>query len=376
MKIVVVGNYAEFLFNFRGALLARLVFLGHDVVACAPGDNSILADQLAGIGVTYRSFPLERTGLNPFKDFRTFRALFNLFREIKPDVVLAYTVKPVVYGSLAARLAGVGNICSMITGLGYAFFGDSFKQHCVFQAVRILYWTGLRCNSAVLFQNPDDLELFSSLGLVSKKVKSVLINGSGVDTDYYQFTSQNKQVPVFLMIARLIREKGIIEFVEAARILKRQYPETIFRLVGPYYDGPTAITEEQVKEWTQEGIIEYLGATSDVRPYIESTSVFVLPSYREGTPRTVLEAMSMGRPVVTTDVPGCRETVVDGENGFLVPPRDPRALADAMERFIASPALIEEMGVRARDIAVKRFDVHEVNRVIIRAIGLTNEAVL
>jgi glycosyltransferase involved in cell wall biosynthesis len=180
--------------------------------------------------------------------------------------------------------------------------------------------------------------------------------------------------PVFLLIARLIRDKGVFEYADAARILKRRYPEAVFRLLGWFDRHPEAISPKQIDQWQREGIIEYLGETQDVRPFLAESNVYVLPSYREGTPRTVLEAMAMGRPIVTTDAPGCRETVIEGKNGFLVPPRNVDALGKAMERFISTPEIIETMGGESRKFAEMKYDVHKVNYVIMRTMGLIDHA--
>lgn len=373
MKIILIGNYAEFLLGFRGMLLSDFVNAGHEVVVCVPGANPGIVDKLHAMGVEYCPIELERTGMNPYKDLKFLFQLRSHFTRIRPDFVLSYTIKPVIYGSLAASLCGIKQIYSMITGLGYAFVGNTWKQNVVNILARFLYRLSLNVNRAVFFQNPDDLALFVDLGLVSSVNQAVLINGSGVDLDYYNQTPPVLSPPVFLLIARLLKDKGIIEYVEAAKVLKKSYPQAVFRLIGPFYDNPAAIRKSTVETWQGEGVIEYLGQTKDVRPHIADASVYVLPSYREGTPRTVLEAMSMGRPIVTTDAPGCRETVIDGENGFKVPVKDANALAIAMERFILQPELIEKMGSRSREIAAQKYDVNKVNAVIMKTMGLLNE---
>ena len=197
-----------------------------------------------------------------------------------------------------------------------------------------------------------------------------MINGSGVNVERYSFKPPQTETFIFLIIARLLWDKGVGEFVSAARLLKEKYPEVRWQIVGPFDNNPSAIHREDVAKWQAEGLIEYMGATEDVRPYLEKASVYVLPSYREGTPRSVLEAMAMGRPVITTDAPGCRETVIDGVNGFLVPVRDKVALAEAMEKFIIDKELMAEMGRKGREIAESRYDVHKVNLSILRPMEL------
>jgi glycosyltransferase involved in cell wall biosynthesis len=232
---------------------------------------------------------------------------------------------------------------------------------------------GLGQSQLVFFQNPDDERFFRSIGLIDDRQRVVRINGSGVDLQHYVPAALPSEPITFLMIGRLIRDKGVGEFVEAARLVREASPEVRFQLLGPLDSNPTAITSEQLDAWRAEGAIEYLGTTLDVRPFITRSHVIVLPSYGEGMPRSVLEAMAMARPVLTTDVAGCRETVDGERNGFLVPARDARALADAMLRMIADPVALEPMGRHSRAIAEQRFDVHAVNRVILAAMGLDQQ---
>lgn len=368
-KIAIISHYAPSLINFRGDLIRTMVELGHKVICLGP--EAGFEQPLQELGADYRQISLHRTGLNPLKDINTLFSLRKALKEIKPDLVFSYTVKPIVYGSIAAHLAGVKRMYAMITGLGYVFIGQTFKQRLLTQVLAFLYRWGLKYNQAVFFQNPDDLHLFVDKGIVPKRVKPVLVNGSGVNIEKFAFYRPKLSPVTFLLTARLIKDKGILEYVEAARLLKQKYPMAKFQLLGPLDINPAAITQAQLDQWSKEGIIEYLGKTNDVRPYIADASVFVLPSfYREGTPRSVLEAMSMGRPIITTDAPGCRETVVNGRNGFLVPVKDIIALKSAMEKFILEPDLIVQMGKQSRIIAEEKYDVRKVNRVILQEMGL------
>ena len=368
-KIIVIGSFAGSLINFRGHLLKEMVKRGHEVLTCAPDASPDIRGKLKAIGVAYRDIPIDRTGLNPARDVYTIFKLISLFREVRPDIVLGYTIKPVIYGSLAGRMAGVPNIFSMITGLGYAFSDGGLKEQLVAAVVRFLYRLAISGNKRVFFQNPDDRDFFIKSGLLRDFEQIALINGSGVDVDFFQSASLPERVS-FLLIARLIKDKGILEYVKAARVLKAKYPQTRFRLVGWIDEGPQGISSADLEFWVKEGAIEYLGRLDDVRPAIADASVYVLPSYHEGTPRTVLEAMSMGRPIITTDAPGCRETVQEGRNGFLVPVRNAETLAERMERFIEHPELIARMGEESRRIAVEKYDVHKVNAVIMDVMGL------
>ena len=371
MKVVVLGSYAPSLINFRGRLIQDMVGAGHTVVACAPGFDGKIANALGKLGASYLPAPIERTGLNPLLDAWSVMGLTRLLRRLEPQVVLAYTAKPVIYGSLAARLARVPRMFAMITGLGYLFTeGRQWTHRVLRQMTTTLYRASLSSAAGIFFQNPDDLEEFRRRAIVSDRQNLIRVNGSGVDLAHYSFSCPPTEGPVFLLIARLLRDKGIREYVEAARRLRAHHPGARFWLLGPPDSNPAAIPQAEVERWQAEGVVEYLGAAADVRPYLTSSTVYVLPSYREGTPRTVLEAMATGRAIVTTDVPGCRETVVSGENGFLVPPGDAAALAETMARFIESPDLARSMGERSRRIAEEKFDVNKVNAVMLGAMGL------
>jgi len=368
-KIVIISHYSPSLINFRGDLIRAMVELGHKVICLGP--EAGFEQPLQELGADYRQIPLHRTGLNPLKDVKTLFSLRKVLKEIRPDIVFSYTVKPIVYGSIAAHMAGVRRMYALISGLGYVFIGQTFKQRLLTQIVAFLYRRGLKYNQVVFFQNPDDLHLFVSKSIVPITAKPVLVNGSGVNIEKFALAPPKLSPVTFLLIARLIKDKGILEYVESARLLKQKYPDARFQLLGPLDINPAAITQEQLERWTKEGIIEYLGKTNDVRPYIADASVFVLPSfYREGTPRSVLEAMSMGRPIITTDAPGCRETVIDGRNGFLVPVKDVDTLKSAMEKFILKPDLIVQMGKQSRIIAEEKYDVRKVNRAILQEMGL------
>ena len=369
-KIIIIGSYAPSLINFRGHLLKKMAENGHEVLACAPDASPDIQEKLKNFGVAYRNIPIDRTGLNPVRDIYTICRLIFLFREVKPDVILGYTIKPVIYGSLAGRIAGVPHIFSMITGLGYAFSDGGLKERLVGAVVRFLYKLGMGANRRVFFQNPEDRNIFIKQKLLRNFEQAALINGSGVDVDFFQPAPLPKIIS-FLLIARLIKDKGILEYVKAARIIKNRYPKARFRLVGWIDEGPQGISSAELDSWIKEGTIEYLGRLDDVRSAIADTSVYVLPSsYHEGTPRTVLEAMAMGRSVITTYAPGCRETVEEGRNGFLVPVRNTKTLAARMEAFIRHPELIASMGKESRRIAVEKYDVHKVNAVIMEVMGL------
>lgn len=372
MRIAVVGGFARSLIAFRGDMLRSMVELGHEVLAMAPEDDPEVAAALEEMGVRYRPVPLRRTGMNPIRDAGTVIALARAFRAYRPDAVFVYAVKPVIYGSMAARLAGVRLRVAMITGTGSAFSGGgSRKRRLVSWLVRRLYWAGLAGVHVVFFQNPDDERLFRSLGLVGRRRQRIVrVGGSGVDLVRFAPVPLPDGPLTFILIGRVIRDKGVAEYVEAARRVRQAHPEARFQLLGPLDVNPTAISKDELDGWVASGDIEYLGRTQDVRPNLALAHVCVLPSYGEGMPRSVLEAMAMARPVIVTDVPGCRETVVQGRNGLIVPVRDPAALADAMSRLIEEPGRLAEMGRESRRLAEERFDVVAVNRTIVEAMGL------
>lgn len=376
MRIAITAGLSRSLINFRGPLVKALCDAGIEVHAIAPSlnDDTETRQQLEAWGVTTHDVAMQRTGTNPLGDLGALFSLYRLFRQIKPDAVLGYTIKPVIYGTLAAWLARVPRRFALITGLGYAFTGEATgKRKLIQQMARRLYASALGRAERVFFQNPDDEALFRELSLVPARVPTTVVNGSGIDLSQFQPAALPKEQTVFLLIARLLGDKGIREYVAAAREIRKRHPEVVFRLVGAVDDNPDSVRTEEVESWQQDGTVEYLGRLDDVRPAIEGCSVYVLPSYREGTPRTVLEAMAMGRAVITTDAPGCRETVVDGDNGFLVPVKSVDELVDAMQRFIDNPELVTQMGERSRQVAEDKYDVHKVNQVMLGAMGINPE---
>ncbi len=370
MKIAIIAHHAKDLLNFQGHFLNELLSLGHEVYTCLPKFSSEMEAKYSELGLKYVPYSLERTGMNPLNDVKTYRNLCRLMKKIQPDLVFTTAIKPNIYGCLAAKKAGVPNIYTMVQGLGFAFRRTGFKSKLAFSVARTMYKKALDKNRSVFFLNPDDLGTFVDLNLI-KKDQAVLINGVGVDIDYFSPAPIVPNPPTFLLISRLIRDKGIGEFVEAASLLRKKYPEPKFRILGPLDSNPSAISESQIQQWHDQGIIEYCGVTTDVRPFIASSNVFVLPTYyNEGLPRSIIEAMAMSRPVITTDSPGCRETVEEGLNGYLIPVKNTQALAESMEKFIKMPDTIQTMGDASRKIAVDKFDVNKVNAKILSVMGL------
>ena len=387
MVTLIIGALPRSLVHFRGPLIKAMLAKGLKVFAAANGRDKKTQAQLLAMGVEYYPIRIARAGMNPFADVVTLFDLIRLMRRVRPDVVLSYTIKPVIWGGFAARLCGVQQVFSLIEGLGRAFLPwESFAHMISTIVAKGLYRMSSLGSTRVFFLNPDDLNQFVKEGYIPER-KAVLLNGIGIDLTYYakeQFFDPSRVR--FLMIARLLKDKGVREYVEAAKIIRARYGNVKFVLAGDLDENPSSIKQTELDMWRRDGIIECVGYLDDVRPFIRDCGVYVLPSYyREGTPRTILEAMATGRAIITTDAPGCRETVpltetgrrqraggesvMEGENGFMVRPRDAEAVAAAMRAFLDNPALILRMGQRSREIAVGKYDVHKVNAVMMEAMG-------
>ena len=370
MRFLLIASYPDSIINFRGPLLDDLCFKKLEIHVAAPDltPDSEVHSKLKAKDARVYDIPLRRTGMNPLSDLGTLLKLWRLMKSIRPDYVLAYTAKPVIYGMLAAWLAGVPHRFALVTGLGYAFQEKSGRG-LLYSLVKRLYSLAMQRTHKVFFQNPDDEYTFRSLSILPTIVPSCVVNGSGVDIDTYELAPLPEK-PSFLLIARLLGDKGVREYVAAARRVLKRHPEVNFNLVGWIDENPDSISQEELDTWVAEGTIRFYGKLVDVRLALADCSVYVLPSYHEGTPRTVLEAMAMGRAIITTDTPGCRQTVIDNENGFLVPVKSVDALEVAMQRFIDNSSLILRMGQRSREIAEEKYDVRKVNAAILLAMGI------
>lgn len=366
--LFLIGVFPPSLIIFRGDLL-KAVRQRMQVTACANAANDEVIDTLSRWKVDFKSIGFDRTGVNPFHDLWMIYSLYRTFRMERPCATLTYTAKPNIYATLAAWLAGVPRRVVIITGLGYGFSaGGSIKRRALNAILRALYNLALKHAHVTLFQNIDDLGDFVKLGLVDRN-RAVLIAGSGINLIDFPHSPIPDSAPVFLLIARLIYDKGIGEYVAAAREVRRTYPNARFRLVGQIDSNPTAIPKAILEEWEREGLIEWPRGWQDARTELAACHVYVLPSsYREGVPRSILEALSTGRAIITTDASGCRDTVIEGVNGFLVPVRNTFSLAHAMRRFLDNPGLIRPMGDASRRLAEERFDVRRVNSRIMAAL--------
>ena len=356
------GSFAPSLILFRGNLIRDLIARGHEVHCSAPDIDSEVMKQLQAIGAVAHCVALNRTGVGAIADLQYFWDLFRLIKRIKPDLVVGYTIKPNIWGSIAAKLNGISS-ASMVTGLGYTFITKAgWKRRLIGSISHKLYRLATGCNKVVIFQNPDDRDDFVAARCLTDPTKARLVNGSGVDTEHYPLANLPDR-PVFLMIARLLGNKGTREYAAAATSLINEGLGWQFQLAGFLDEGPDCVSAEELRQWIDGGI-EFLGELKDIRPAMRSASVYVLPSYREGTPRSVLEAMSMGRPVITSDAPGCRETVKHGVNGFLVPVQDVKLLIAAMKALGDSSNLRSSFGIAGRQMAEEKYAVGRVNSLL------------
>lgn len=373
-RIGLITSQAFSLHNFRASLIREWVALGIHVLALAPDFDEASRRAMVELGAEPVAFRMDRASIRPLHDARDLLALARLLRALRLDATLAYFIKPVIYGTLAARLAGIKHRFAMVEGAGYVFsepgVAESRSARWLRTTVTHMYRAALRGAERVFFLNADDVALFLEQQMAAPE-QAVLLGGIGVELDYFTPAPPVVTPPTFLLAARLLVHKGVYQFVEAARRIRAKHPGVRFVLLGSPDLNPASVSERQLHDWQAEGVVEWQAHVSDVRPWLAQASVFVLPSwYREGVPRGIQEAMAMGRPVVTTDMPGCRDTVEPGVNGFLVPPRDTDALVSALTRFISQPELVVEMGHASRRRAEALFDVRRANRLLLRSMGL------
>ena len=360
-RLLFVVNAHEFTAAHRLPLLRGAQTAGFEVQAVAPG-GSPAAERLEREGFVTHPVRLSRRGLRVWEEWGALRELTRLYRRLAPDLVHHATIKPVLYGTLAARRAGRPAVVNAITGLGYVYTGTDWRSRLLRHGVDALYRRALRYSpQRIIFQNRDDWAVLQDIGAVDPE-QAVLIPGSGVDVATFNPAPEAEGPPVVVLPARLLRDKGVDEFVAAARALHARGMEARFVLVGGLDTGnPAGIAEAEVRGWVEEGVVEWWGQVDDMRTVYEAAHVVVLPSfYREGLPKVLLEAAASGRPVVTTDAPGCRDAVVDGETGYLVPVRDSAALAERIGELLADPDLRQRMGSAGRERAVREFSTEKV----------------
>lgn len=358
-KILLFANTDWYLYNFRLSLAKELRAQGHEVTLVSPPGS--FQQLLQNADFPWISFPLSRQGFNPFHELKSIWQLVQLYRRIRPDIVHHFTIKPVIYGSIAARILGIRGIINSITGLGHLFIDQGWNTRLLRTAAIWLYRISLP-HTYVIFENPEDRDIFIQRKFL-KAGQTHLIMGTGVDVDKFQPTPRTNEVPVVLFSSRMLVTKGLLEFIEAAQILKQKGANARFVLAGTTDPGnPASLPEEQISAWKHSDALEWWGWQDDMPAALARADIFCLPSYREGVPNALLEAAACGLPIVTTDAPGCRDVVTDNVNGLLVPVKNAKALADALEILIISRNIRARMGTAGREIAMEQFSTSKVNR--------------
>ena len=366
-KVAIVANSTWNIYNFRRSLILFLKAKNYQITVISPVDKYITRVKQLSICQHIPIHQLSPQGKNPIQDISLLKELFQIYKKEKFDFILHYTIKPNLYGSIAAKWLNIPCV-STVTGLGYTFIHQSFYT----RLIKPLYRFAFKKNHKVIFHNPDDLNLLIQLQLVNPKLAQV-IKGSGINTNFFQpetVTSDTKKF-IFLFIGRLLYDKGIVEFANAAQQVSLSNNSIEYWVLGELNaNNPSVIPKAQLDKWEKNGCFKYLGTSDKVKNIIAKANVVVLPSYREGLPRSILEAMAMGRPIVTTDAPGCKETVQEGENGYLVSVKNVPELANAMKKLATSRTRREQFGARSRIIALEKYDVALVNRQILQHTGL------
>lgn len=354
MKIILVANTGWFLYNFRLSLAQHFTQQGYEVVMVSPRDEYV--EGIEARGYRYIEWELERQKVAPWQELKSIGALVGIYRTEKPDLAHHFTIKPNMYGSIAARLAGVPATINSITGRGFVFLGASMKAAYLRPIVKLLFYVSyFRSNVATTFENEADLTFFVDSGMVPRR-NVYLISGSGVDTHtFYAQPESETETPIIVFPGRLLWAKGVGTLVEAAKILKAVHPVRIVLVGKPDPGNPESIGENIIQKWVQEGLVEWWGWQSDMRSIYHKCHIVALPSMGEGLSKALLEAAACGRPIVATDVPGCKEVVIPGVTGYLVPPGDPALLAEKLERLIVDPELRREMGQSGRRLVEENF---------------------
>lgn len=358
-KFILISPKNRSAYNFRGDLIKDIQAKGFDVVVTGPNKEGV--DKIEALGAKFIEVPVNKNGINPFADIIYCFKLWEIIKQEKADAIMGYTIKPVIYGSIAGWLAGVKNRTAMVTGAGYLFASRTLKARIIKRISFILYRIGLGAAHNVIFQNIDDLNEFVDNKLVRKE-KCNVVNGSGVNMEKYK-PSPYPEIPSFFFLGRLVNAKGGLDFVKAAKIVKNKYPSTRFMILGKLEKNlPDAIPEEDFMPYVNDGTVELFPETDNVSQYYAKSSVFVLPTaYREGTPRVILEALASARAIITTYTPGCKETVSDGVNGFFVPIHSPKELAEKIIYFIENPLEIERMGNASLQLCKTKYEISIIN---------------
>lgn len=367
-KIMMIAPKTESLVNFRGDLIKDIREKGYDVVVVVPEDER--SDFFKENQVKIRLVNLKKNSFSVFNVLTYYRTLKKIIKVEQPDKVFSYTVKPVIFGSMAAKKAGVGEIYSLICGLGLLFCSDGWKIRMVRGVVGVLYKRALRYNTKVIFQNKEDIVEFVGRGYVEEE-KCELVDGSGVDLARFKRNKLPKGKVSFLMVSRILKEKGVMVYLKAAKMVKEKYPDVEFVYIGSVDKNKNALDFDLLKPYFEDGIVEYVPETKEVEKYIAKCSAFVLPTYyREGIPKTILEALAMGRPILTTNTPGCRETVVEGRNGFFVQVKRAGDLAEKMIWMIENRDQLQAMGDKSFKLCKERFTIEKIDTRMMKIMGM------
>ncbi len=367
-KIILISSYAPSLINFRASLMCELQKNGYKVYGFGPEADSNTMERLKALDVEYVNYPLSRNTLNPLADLKTIFYLRKKIKEIQPEFIIPYTIKPVLYGNIAIKGLPVKSL-SLITGLGfYALPALNIKDCLAKNIITLLYKIGVNKKVTLAFQNTDDIQFFKEKNILKPSITYCITPGSGIDVNKFQFSKPVISPITFLFVGRLLKSKGIEFFLKSAEILNNKYPEVQFEVIGmPDPLNSDSVDEKVLQDYHNRSVINYVGEVDNVIPYFKKASVFVLPSYyREGVPRTLLEALAMGKPIITTDHVGCRVTVVNKQNGFLIPTKSLNPLIEAEKIFIDNPSLIEVFGKESRLLAEEKFDVRIVNDILMQ----------
>jgi len=374
-KFVMIGTTAAYFYGFRAELIKNLNLKNITVYAFTTDNDALELDKISRLGAIPISYQLNRGGLNPLADMLATYKLAQQIKQLKPDLVFSYFAKPVIFGTLAAKIAKVPKIIGMLEGLGYTFTdqpnGLSSKTKLIKAIQVFLYKLALpKLDQLILLNHDDKTDLLINNDIEVKETYN--LGGIGLDLNQYKYSPATKDLPIqFLFIGRLLKEKGIHDFIAAAQIVKEKFPQTIFTVLGGIDEANLgALTQGELTQYIDQNVIDYPGHVENIAERIKQSHVFVLPSYREGVPRSTQEAMAIGRPVITTDVPGCRDTVIDGVNGFLVPKWNPQALAEKMIYFIEHPEQVRMMGDQSHKIAIEKFDAEKVNQRLLEILGI------
>ncbi|SHO45694.1 glycosyltransferase family 4 protein [Anaerocolumna xylanovorans] len=368
MKVLIGASYGPALLNFRKDFIQETVKRGHQVICVSAESGELMEADIRILGASYESVGGSRTGMNLMENLAVFFRYIHVIRKVKPDICFFFMAKPIVFGGSAAILCRVKHIYSFVTGLETVFYTKGIKDFMIRNMLCLFYTFIFHHNEKCFFMNQDDFKSMRKRHLI-KKGKEVIVNGSGVNMEHFE-RIPIPDSPCVCMTARLVQGKGVKEYCSAASSLKKKHPQADFLLVGGLDEHKDAILEEELISYLEDGAVTYCGYADDVRPYLKKCSVFVLPSYHEGNGRSIVEAMAAGRAIVTTNAPGCKETVIEGYNGFLVPVGDSPSLAEKIDLLLQKKELRESMGENSYLLCREKFEVRQINTILLNTMGL------